>query len=288
MTTITIPELIKSNNFLYSDESMEGVFRFICQGVEKYILFTDYRIVAFNKPQSLKTTLFSLPIDNIKKILVGDNGIRILCQNTEKVKVINTYFGLGTTKQSITNAIDSLSKSVNINHVSSIPEDKYMKKLGREAKIILGIFLMFIVGLFFSCNSQVRKTPTIANSNEETIETLSYQESQLINSCLRKKECVFQLRGSATNNPTMTFIVLNSTLELFETEDFDILRQRLKNEIIKARKNPALYSSTSRSAPFHKTELKNIKKTRSYSIIISHGFSDRGYLRIDEEAYINF
>ena len=109
-----------------------------------------------------------------------------------------------------------------------------------------------------------------------------------IEDCLRIGKCIFQLRGEATPQPKMSFIVLDEIYNSFGTIHYNIVRSKLRSEIFKAQRSPENYANTPKSAPYYQTALKNIRSTSDYSIIISRGLSQTGSLNISEEIKYNF
>jgi hypothetical protein len=109
-----------------------------------------------------------------------------------------------------------------------------------------------------------------------------------ISRCLLEKKCAFDLRGAATSEPIMSFIVLKEVWASFTDIDKSDLRTILRDKIKLAKSRPELFCTISPSAPFYRRALNNIRETKSYSVILSRGLSPRGELYVDETATVNF
>ncbi|MCJ7600698.1 MAG: hypothetical protein MUO63_04245, partial [Desulfobulbaceae bacterium] len=107
--------------------------------------------------------------------------------------------------------------------------------------------------------------------------------NQKIDNCLRANKCAIDLRGEATANPVMSFIVIKEIWTSFDEKDKNDLRTLLKKKIEQAKAQPETYASIPSSAPFYRKALENIRNTKSYSVILSRGLSPRGALYVDEE-----
>ncbi|MGD1922521.1 MAG: hypothetical protein ACFCAD_28685 [Pleurocapsa sp.] len=120
-------------------------------------------------------------------------------------------------------------------------------------------------------------TKTEEISNEAREQTLKYIEE-----CLDDKTCLFQLRGAATKQPAVCFIVLDDIWHsLFEEDNIAILREILRNKVSDASANPEFYVDIPYNAPFYPIAIKNTKNTKSYKVILSRGLIE-GKLRIDD------
>jgi hypothetical protein len=75
-------------------------------------------------------------------------------------------------------------------------------------------------------------------------------QNQKIADCLKSQKCVFQLRGEATTNPVMSFIVAKEVWESFGETDKNDLRTLLKQKIEQAKTQPEPYTDIPASAPF--------------------------------------
>lgn len=116
---------------------------------------------------------------------------------------------------------------------------------------------------------------------------LGSNQNQKIENCLKSSKCVFQLRGEATANPVMSFIVAKEVRESFEEKDKNDLRALLKQKIEHAKARPELYTDIPASAPFYRRALDNIRSTRSYSVILSNS-QPSGALSVDKEILVDF
>jgi hypothetical protein len=112
--------------------------------------------------------------------------------------------------------------------------------------------------------------------------------NQKIDNCLKANECVFQLRGEATANPLMSFIVVEEIWASFSEKDKDDLRALLKKKIEHAKAKPAAYTSVPVSVPFYRKALDDIRNTKSYSVLLSRGQSPSGALYVDKEILVDF
>jgi hypothetical protein len=113
-------------------------------------------------------------------------------------------------------------------------------------------------------------------------------KNQKIEACLKSKKCVFQLRGEATANPVMSFIVAKEVWASFGEKEKDDLRTLLKEKMEQAKTKPELYTDIPASAPFYQKALSNIRNTRSYSIILSNSQGAGGALSVDNEILVDF
>jgi len=112
--------------------------------------------------------------------------------------------------------------------------------------------------------------------------------SQKIDNCLKANKCTVQLRGEATANPVMSFIVAEEIWAAFDEKDKSDMRTLLKEKIEQAKAQPGTYTGIPASAPFYSKALNNIRNTRSYSVILSKGQRASGALSVDEEILIDF
>lgn len=132
-------------------------------------------------------------------------------------------------------------------------------------------------------NSEFNPKKNQKVSKEERQKALIYIEK-----CINEGNCLFQLRGEATNDPNMTFIVLSDIWYSFGENHIEILRQMLKSKINEASINPEYYVSIPSTSSFYPIAIDNVKNTKSYSIILSHGLSPQNTLYVDETILTNF
>jgi hypothetical protein len=112
--------------------------------------------------------------------------------------------------------------------------------------------------------------------------------NQKIDNCLKSNKCAVQLRGEATANPVMSFIVAEEIWAAFDEKDKNDVRILLKKKIEHAKVQPETYTDIPASAPFYRKALDNIRNTKSYSVILSRGRSSSGALSIDKEILVDF
>jgi hypothetical protein len=112
--------------------------------------------------------------------------------------------------------------------------------------------------------------------------------NQKIDNCLKANKCAVQLRGEATANPVMSFIVAEETWAAFDEKDKSDVRLLLKQKIEQAKTQPGAYTEIPASAPFYRKALENIRNTKSYSVILSRGQSASGALSVDKEILVDF
>jgi hypothetical protein len=126
--------------------------------------------------------------------------------------------------------------------------------------------------LFFAGSACARQSPS----------------NQKIDNCLKANKCAVQLRGEATANPVMSFIVAEEIWATFDEKDKNDVRILLKNKIEQAKAQPGVYTDIPASAPFYRKALDNIRNTKSYSVILSRGQSASGALSVDKEILVDF
>lgn len=112
--------------------------------------------------------------------------------------------------------------------------------------------------------------------------------NQKIDNCLKTNKCVVQLRGEATANPVMAFIVAEEIWATFDEKDKNEVRTLLKLKIEQAKAQPGAFTEIPASAPFYRKALDNIRNTKSYSVILSRGQSASGALSVDKEILVDF
>ena len=112
--------------------------------------------------------------------------------------------------------------------------------------------------------------------------------NQKIDNCLKANKCAVQLRGEATANPVMSFMVAEETWAAFDEKDKSDVRLLLKQKIEQAKTQPGAYTDIPASAPFYRKALENIRNTKSYSVILSRGQSSSGALSVDKEILVDF
>jgi hypothetical protein len=112
--------------------------------------------------------------------------------------------------------------------------------------------------------------------------------NQKIDNCLKSNKCAVQLRGEATANPVMSFIVAEEIWATFDEKDKNDVRILLKKKIEQAKARPEAYTEIPASAPFYRKALDNIRNTKSYSVILSRSQSSSGALSIDKEILVDF
>jgi len=104
-----------------------------------------------------------------------------------------------------------------------------------------------------------------------------------IKKCLKEKNCTFIVFGALTPKPEMSFVVLKNVWKKFNLKDKQDLKKILECKIREARKNPTQFNTLNPYAPLYNLANKNIQNINSYSVILSHGKSDRGALYLDKE-----
>ena len=107
--------------------------------------------------------------------------------------------------------------------------------------------------------------------------------NQKIDNCLKTNKCVVQLRGEATPNPVMSFIVAEEIWAIFDEKDKSEVRTLLKLKIEQAKAQPGAFTEIPAPAPFYRKALDNIRNTKSYSVILSRGQSASGALSVDKD-----
>ena len=112
--------------------------------------------------------------------------------------------------------------------------------------------------------------------------------NQKIDNCLKANRCAVQLRGEATANPVMSFIIAEEIWASFDEKDKSDVRTLLKKKIEQAKAQPGAYTEIPASAPFYRKALENIRNTKSYSVILSRGQSPSGALFVDKEILVDF
>lgn len=109
-----------------------------------------------------------------------------------------------------------------------------------------------------------------------------------IDKCLKTKNCLFFVFGSMTVDPKMSFLVMDKLWKTFDEKDKADLRAILKQKINEANSDPDKYIDIPKNAPLYNVIKPNIKNMRSYSIVLSHGKTSKGDLKIDEEIMVNY
>jgi|SoiMethySBSTD1v2_1073268.scaffolds.fasta_scaffold808632_3 hypothetical protein len=66
--------------------------------------------------------------------------------------------------------------------------------------------------------------------------------NQKIDNCLKTNKCIVQLRGEATANPVMSFIVAEETWATFDEKDKSDVRLLLRQKIEQAKTQPGAYT----------------------------------------------
>jgi hypothetical protein len=112
--------------------------------------------------------------------------------------------------------------------------------------------------------------------------------NQKIANCLKANKCAVQLRGEATTNPVMSFIIAEEIWTSFDEKDKSDVRALLKKKIEQAKVQPEAYTKIPASALFYRKALENIRNTKSYSVILSKGQSSGGALSVDKEILVDF
>ena len=123
----------------------------------------------------------------------------------------------------------------------------------------------------------------------QQVDPLSQPPSnQKIDDCLKSNKCIIQLRGEATANPVMSFIVAKEVWAVFDEKDKGAVRTLLKHKIEQAKAQPGAFTDILASAPVYRKALENIRNTKSYSVILSRGQSSSGALSVDTEILVDF
>ena len=112
--------------------------------------------------------------------------------------------------------------------------------------------------------------------------------NQKIDTCLKANKCAVQLRGEATANPVMSFIVAEEIWATFDETDKNEVRTLLKHQIEQAKAQLGAYTDIPASAPFYRKALENIRHTKSYAVILSRDQSSSGALSVDKEILVDF
>jgi hypothetical protein len=112
--------------------------------------------------------------------------------------------------------------------------------------------------------------------------------NQKIDNCLKANKCAVQLRGEATANPVMSFIVAEEIWTTFDEKEKSDVRLLLKNKIGQVQAHPGAYTDIPASAPFYRKALENIRNTKSCSVILSRGQNASGALSVDKEILVDF
>lgn len=122
----------------------------------------------------------------------------------------------------------------------------------------------------------------------ESVFAQPFPSNQKVDNCLKANRCAVQLRGEATANPVMSFIVVEEIWASFDEKDKSDVRTLLKKKIEQAKAQPETYTEIPASAPFYRKALENIRNTKSYSVILSRGQSPSGALFVDKEILVDF
>lgn len=112
--------------------------------------------------------------------------------------------------------------------------------------------------------------------------------NQKIDNCLEANKCAVHLRGEATANPVMSFIVAEEIWTAFDEKGKNDIRILLKKKIEQAKVQPGVYTDIPASTPFYSKALDNIRNTKSYPVILSRSQSSSGALSIDKEILVDF
>jgi hypothetical protein len=109
-----------------------------------------------------------------------------------------------------------------------------------------------------------------------------------IKKCLKSKDCRFIVSGSATQEPKMSFLVVDKVWKTFRDRDKTELREMLKRKIKEANGKPEKYVNISKKAKNYDPMRVNIANMRSYSVFLSYGKTRKGDLQLDEEIMVNY
>jgi hypothetical protein len=109
-----------------------------------------------------------------------------------------------------------------------------------------------------------------------------------ISNCLKTKSCKFIVVGTATEDPKMSFLVLEKIWKSFTTLDRNDLKRVLKAKITEANEKPERYIHLSKKAPSYDRLKRNVENMRSYSVFLSYGKNGKGNLQLDQEILINY
>jgi len=112
--------------------------------------------------------------------------------------------------------------------------------------------------------------------------------NEKIDQCLKRNNCIFNVMGGATSDPTMSFVVLKQTWISFSQQDKDELKNILQAKIIEAKSNPDKFNDLNPKAPIYKKANNNISSIRSYSVILSDTKNNSGVLAFDNEIIKNW
>jgi hypothetical protein len=109
-----------------------------------------------------------------------------------------------------------------------------------------------------------------------------------ISKCLKERECLFFVSGSMTEEPKMSFLVLQKVWKTMLDRDRHELREMLKKRIKQANDKPGKFVHEPKKAPNYETQKRNIQNMRSYSVFLSYGKDRKGGLQLDQEIMVNF
>ncbi|MBM4257829.1 MAG: hypothetical protein FJ147_18300 [Deltaproteobacteria bacterium] len=110
--------------------------------------------------------------------------------------------------------------------------------------------------------------------------------NQKIDNCMKASKCAVQLRGEATANPIMSFIVAEEVWAAFDEKDKNDLRILLKKKIEQAKVQAETYTDIPASAPFDRKAIANIRNTKPYSVILSRSQSSSGALSMIKKSWL--
>jgi hypothetical protein len=121
-----------------------------------------------------------------------------------------------------------------------------------------------------------------------TATTFAARGNSKIHDCLKTRNCKFIITGAATEDPRMSFLVLEKIWKTFSVLDKNDLKHILKAKVADANEKPDKHINVSKKASSYETLKRNIQNMRSYSVIISYGKNTRSELQLDEEILVNY